>query len=75
MDRLKIEVSATTHLYRNFPASDVIRSATNNPDNYMVARVSADVWRSRGTTTSLFAEVQKSLDKNGSVDSKMRGVA
>jgi|GEM_PF-6291314 len=46
MDRIQAELSATTHIYRNLPASDTIRSAMNNPNNSMVARISADVWRS-----------------------------
>jgi len=74
MDRIQAELSATTHIYRNLPASDTIRSAMNNPNNSMVARISADVWRSWNTTISPYIAVERSLDKNTPADSKMRGM-
>ncbi len=74
MDRVQAELSATTHIYRNLPASDTIRTAMNNPNNSMVARVSFDAWRSWNTTISPYIAVERSLDKNTPADSKTRGM-
>jgi hypothetical protein len=73
LDRVKAELSATTHIYRDMPLSDVIRSAWNNPNNYMVAKMSVDVWRSWNTTISPYIAVERSLDKNSLDSNKMRG--
>lgn len=64
LNRVTASAEVTTHLYRQLPSSQVIRSATNNPDTFATVRLSADVWKRWNTTISPYASYSKWFWKN-----------
>jgi hypothetical protein len=63
-DRVHGYVGADTHIYRTLPvASQVIAAAQNNPNTIIRAWASVDILKTKDTTTSLFIDVARGMEK------------